>query len=514
MRKNIKSGLLIMLAVVLVFSQVSVLSFADNNKNNGNNGRGNNLKDYNYDTDYDKNYDYDYFLNRINDEDRAELRERLKLMVSFGDGNWLGLPSGMEKKGYLPYGLSKRYTHGDFPYGLAKKIRDFHCGDYDSSQTLEAIQNLIVSAQTKLAVENTKVYLTDAKVKLQVALVAAQTFVTNFNSDQVNLIKTEYDKLKSAIQEFDNSEIVSGDYMTNLKVILADLTIYKANYYDKLLPAKKTVLDNLIASITSYTVVDSSLLLTLGVYNDFVLNADQFKDHLDKLKALVSEAEALLYVDPTLAIKVFKNTEGTSTGSYLVGSNLALETTIKTTQDFIAAYSSESVPVIENTYYTLNMAISTFKNSIILGDDDIATLTMVQVELKAYYDTFYVAVTNPLTTLDALITDMQTYIDKTNPLTQTKFNYFLDASKVYIKDLYDAIKVELQNQLDVANALLVDTTNTYGDTERAQLLNKVTLADAYLNGTSHKYEILKNYIVDLEALIDAFEATAVLVVTP
>ncbi len=510
MRKNIKSSLLILLAVVLVFSQLSVLSFADNNKNN-NNGNGNSSRDNKYDKDYDHDYN---FFNKISETDRAELRERLNLMVSFGDGNWLGLPSGMEKKGYLPFGLSKRYSHGDFPYGIAKRIKDFHYGDHDSSQTLDTLKNLIVTAQTKLAVENTKVYLSDAKVKLQAALVITQNFVTNYNANQANAIKTEYDKLKAAILLFDNSEIVAGDYITSLKSILSDLTIYKANYYSKLLPAKKVELDNLIASITSYTVVNSTLVLTLGTYNDLVKQSDAFKDHLSKLQGLVNETEALLYVDPSAAVKVFKNTEGTVAGNYLSGSNLTFQAAIKVAKDFIAAYKNESVTVIENNYYTLNMAMGTFNNSIILGADDLATIAMVKVELKAYYDTYYVAVTNPLTALNALMNDMQTYIDKTNPLTQTKLNYFLDASKVYIKDLYDAIKAELQVQINLANDALLDATHTYGDVERASLLNKVTLADAYLKGTSHNYETLKSYIVDLGALIDAFEATAVLVVTP
>ncbi|GAB6108737.1 hypothetical protein [Fusibacter bizertensis] len=519
MRKNIKSSLMILLAVVLIFSQLSVLSYAGNN-----NGKGNNPKDYKYDNDHDYDYEHDYDYNKnynydencpypIDDETKAELRERLNLMVSFGEGNWLGLPSGMEKKGYLPFGLAKRYANGDFPYGLAKKIRDFNCWDDDSSQTLDALKNLIVTAQTKLSVENTKVYLPNSKEKLQVALVAAQNFVTNYSASQVNTIKAEYDKLKAAIQLFDNSEIVSGDYITSLKVILTDLTIYKANYYDKLLPAKKTELDNLIAVISSYTVSNSTLVLTLGTYNSLVTQAEVFKDHLDKLKSLITEAETLLYVDPSATVKVFKNIEGTSPGNYLSGSNLALQTAIKVAKDFIAAYKNEGVTVIENNYYALNMAISTFNKNIILGEDDLATLTMVQVELKAYYDTYYVAVSNPLTTLKTLIDEMQTYIDKTNLLTQAKLNIFLDASKVYIKDLYDAIKAELQIQIDIANNALLDTTHTYGDTERALLLNKVTLADAYLKGTSHKYETLKGYITDLKALIDAFKATAV-IVTP
>ena len=517
MRKNIKSSLMILLAVVLVFSQLSVLSYAGNNNNNG---KGNNSRDYKYDNDddhdynYDKNYNYNEdCLYPIDDETKAELRERLNLMVSFGEGNWLGLPSGMEKKGYLPFGLSKRYSNGDFPFGLAKRIRDFHCWDDGSSQTLDTLKNLIVTAQTKLAVENTKIYLPDSKEKLQVALVSAQNFVTNYSESQANTIKTEYDKLKAAIQLFDNSEIVSGDYITNLKVILTDLTIYKANYYNKLLPAKKTELDNLIALISSYTVADSTLVLTLGTYNSLVTQAEVFKDHLDKLKSLITEAETLLYVDPNATVKVFKNIEGTSPGNYVVGSNLTLQTAIKVAKDFIAAYTNEGVTIIENNYYALNMAIGTFNKNIILGEDDLATLAMIQVELKAYYDTYYVAVSNPLTTLKALIDEMQTYIDKTNLLTQAKLNIFLDASKVYIKDLYDAIKAELQIQIDIANNALLDTTHTYGDTERALLLNKVTLADAYLKGTSHKYETLKGYITDLKALIDAFKATAV-IVTP
>ena len=70
-------------------------------------------------------------------------------------------------------------------------------------------------------------------------------------------------------------------------------------------------------------------------------------------------------------------------------------------------------------------------------------------------------------------------------------------------------------QVELGNKALVDPTDAYGDTERALLLNKVTLADAYLKGTTHTYENLKSYIVDIKALLEAFEATAVaVVVTP
>ena len=499
MKKNLKPMVMILMALVLVISQVSVVTFADNN------GRGNSWK-----ADADKSQvkeeekDEFEYRNQVTEETKAELRERLKLMVSLGDGNWLGLPEGLAKKGYLNYGLSKRYANGDFPFGLAKKIKDFRYGDYDSEQSLDSFKALIASAKTRLSTENTKVYLAGAKDQLQIAVANAETFVTNYNSSKANLIKTEYNKLLNAIKLFDNSEIVTGTYIDNLKVLYNDLLIYKANYYSKLTPAKQGVLDNLIAEINNYIKATSPSVLTLGIYNELFEKADSFKDQLDQLKELIDSAEALLYVNPDVTPLVFKHVEGVLPGNYLVGSNLTLQAAIATASTFVANYSNQTVATIENEYFKLWTAMEAFKNNIVLGEDDLLTLAAVKIELQAYYETYYVEGTNPLTSLVALINDIQTYLDKTNPLTQAKLNYFLDASKVYIKDLYDAVKLELQAQINMSNALLTDVNYINNDVTRTNLQAKVTAATNYLNGSTHKYNELKTYISELDSLNTAF----------
>ncbi|OJV66853.1 MAG: hypothetical protein BGO41_05410 [Clostridiales bacterium 38-18] len=497
MKKNLKPMVMILMALVLVISQVSVVTYADNN------GRGNSFK-----TDTDKSQikekDKFEYRNQITEETKAELRERLKLMVSLGDGNWLGLPDGLAKKGYLNYGLSKRYSKGNFPYGLAKRIKDFRYGDYNSEQSLETLKALISSAKTKLSSENTKVYLAGSKEKLQLAVTSAEAFVTSYNSSKSYSIKTEYNKLLSAIKLFDNSEIVSGAYLDNLKVLYNDLLIYKANYYSKLTSVKQVALDNLIAEINNYIKVSSPSVLTLGIYNDLLVKAEAYKDQLDQLKGLIDSAETLLYVNPEVTPLVFKQVEGILPGNYLTGSNLTLQAAITASKAFVSSYSNQTVATIENEYYKLWSAMEVFKNNIVLGQDDLTTLASVKIELQAYYETYYVEGTNPLTALVALINDIQTYLDKTNPLTQAKLNYFLDASKVYIKDLYDAVKLELQAQINMSNTLLTDVNYINTGVTRTDLQAKVTAATLYLNGTTHKYNELKTYISELDSLNTAF----------
>ena len=491
--KNLKKVLAISLSAMLVMTQVSSMAFASNGKSKD--------KDK-YDHDQNKSEISNKY--NVTDAERTELREKLKIMVSFGEGNWLGLPEGMAKKGFLNHGLSKKYNRGDFPYGIAKKIKDFRYGDYHDQISLEDLQKLIVAAEVKISTENTKVYLTGAKEKLSAAIVVAKTAAA---SPTLIDIKAVYHTLKTAIFEFDNQELVSVE---PLKVLVVKLDAYKTNYYTKLSPAQKETLDKLIVSINAYIVPNPVKPLTLGVYNDIMKTAKMFEDNIQRLKDLVTEAEALLYKDPKAVTPEFKQVEGVLAGQYLAGSNLALQNVIVSTKAFINEYNAQSVVTIDSKFNVLKTAMLTFSGNIVLGTEDLNILLLVQYELQAYYDTNY-KVETPLVAVKALLDDMKLYTTGAKALYQTKFVELLDGSKAYIKDLYDAIKLELQAQINMGVVLLTDVAHVYGDAQRAILLASVTSAQNYLAGTTHKYDVLKAHIMTVENAITAFKAS---IVTP
>jgi len=504
LKSLMKTGTVVMLALVLILTQTAVVTFADNN------GKGNNQSKTEFNkSDKDKDDKYDDHGNHrdIDDATKAELRERLQMMVSFGEGNWLGLPQGLHKKGFLPYGLAKRYSKGDFPFGLAKRIKDFNWDDHDTQVNLDTLKTLIASSETLIS-QTGKTYLDGAKVKFQAAIDVAKKFVAEYTASKSGLAKNEYTKLKTAMFEYTNSEILEATKVTELSTLLAKLTVYKANYYAKLTDVKKLALDNLMIQIGLYVPAVPTRPLTVGIYNEIIEKAKAFEDHLDRLRALVTETEALLYKDPAAALKEFKNTEGVLAGNYLAGSNVALENALILAKNFIKNFTSESVSTIELNYSALSTAIQTFKNNIILTDEDIATLLLVQNELQAYYDKNFKPET-PLTALNNLLVDMKSVTTKAVPLTQVKLNTLLDASKTYIKDLYDQIKAELTVQINLANALLTDATKTYGAAERTALTNAVAAAQLYLNGTTHKYDVLKSHMTTVTEAMSAFSATGV-----
>lgn len=489
---NHKKIIAVSLSALLVLTQLSTQSFASKGKPEDKGGHKPHQN-----TEISEKY-------KLTETERAELREKLKIMVSFEGGNWQGLPDGMAKKGFLNFGLSKKYMRGDFPFGLAKRIKDFRYGDYHDAITLEDLQTLIASAEAKVAVTNTKVYVTGAREALTSAITAAKTAIANPTTID---LKTVYNTLKKAIFDFDNLEIVS---IEPLKVLLVKLEAYKANYYSKLSPAKKEALDKLIVNINTYLVVNPVKPLTLGAYNEIVTAAKMFEDNLQKLKDLVTEAEALLYKDPKATTLEFKQVEGLLPGQYLVGSNQTLLSVITATKTFITEYNAQSVVTIESKYTGLKSAMTTFSGNLILGVEDINILLMVQYELQAYYDANYKPET-PLLPVKALLEEMKIYTTGVQPLYQAKYVALLDGSKTYIKDLYDAIKLELQAKINMGVALLTDVTHVYGDAQRAVLLSAVNNSQSYLLGTTHKYDVLKSHIITLDNAITAFKAS---VVTP
>ena len=500
MKKVIKSGIVVMLSAVIILSQVAPMSFADNNNGNG---KQNIEKKSNANKNDDKKMDKKEYDPKL----KAELREKLQIMYRFGDdGMWSNLPSGMFKQGYLNYGLAKRYFNGQFPYGLAKKLKDFKYDEHHAVQNIEDLNKLIVSAKTKLAPANTKVYTADAKTLLQAAITKAEAFVVAYVPTQEKDIKVQFEALKKAMVAFDNSEIVSGTYITDLNALLVKLNLYKTTYYSKLTDAKKVSLDALIANIVQYTTATPVKVLTLGAFNEIMTEAKKYEDHMIKLDTLIAEIEAFLYVDPAAAIKVRKVVEGTAEGNYAAGSIAKIEAAVVVAKSFSDSYLKESVSQIDTKYNTLNKAFTTFKDSVVLGIVHLDTLKLLRDELQVYYNLNFVAVTKPLTELAALIAEMNPIIatPSVNPLTKAKLAAFMDASKNYIKDLYDPLKVELSAKIVAANAVWAVEAKAGAVDEKATLLTTITAAQTYLSGTTHTYANFYIHINAIQAAMTAY----------
>lgn len=493
-----KTGIVVMLALVLILSQTAVVTFAGNNGNgNGNNNSNTMVKDTKNKTDkFDDKYG-------VNEATRAELRERLQIMVDFSDGTWAGLPEGMFKKGFLPYGLAKRYAKGDFPYGLAKRMHDFNYDDHQEVMNIETFKALIVSADALY--NDTKSYVPAEKVKFAAAIAAAKTFADAYVPTKSGLVKTEYNKLKTAMTNYMNNEIITVAKEAELTLLLQQLNAYKVKYYGTVANAK---LDALITLVDYYVPADVNRPLTVIVYNEIIEKAKAFEDHMDKLKGLITEAETMLYVDPKAATLVFKNVEGSAPGNYLVGSNNELAAKINVAKLFVLNYTTQPTVKIEEQYTALKVAIKTYEDSKVLSLNDIQTLAMVQKELQAYYDKNKTEA-NPLTALQTLINEMKKYTDLTNParlpLTQPILNGFLDASQTYVKDLYVQVKALLANKIAEANLNVLDPN--FDSAKRLELKAVVVLAETYMAGTTFTYDGLMAHVTAIDTAVNGMVKT-------
>lgn len=492
---------MILMALVLVISQVSVVTFADNN------GRGNSWK---VDTDKSKETKIEY-KNQVSEEAKIELREKLRLMVRV-DGTWLGLPEGLYKKGYLNYGLSKRYASGNFPYGLAKRIGDFRYGDHEEDQDLESLAALIKIAEAKITVANasetTKKYLPDSIKNLQSAVNEAKTFVENYDESKFKLIQAAYNKLNEAIRVFDNNEIIGESYdayWTALETTHTKLLAYQTAYGDKLTLTKKNALSALILEIENYLKPNSTLVLTMGIFNNLQERATAFEDLLAVLEGKIEAAYKMLYVDPAADPLVFNAKEGTAPDEYLVGTNASLISAITDAEKFVKNYTSQTTNLIQKQIDTLTAAMNVYEGNLILGVDDVNILKDILLELEDYYNREYDAQNNPLTNLSQLMIDIKAYTQGTLLLTKGVQADLLDRSNVYLVDLYKIIENDLKTlSLEASASLAESKYETYNGPSRPALVSKVNEAIAYLALSTKTYEGLTALVTSLEDLKSEF----------
>lgn len=495
MRKVMKSTLVIMLTLALILTQVSMVTYADNGKgNSNNNGKGNSVTIQN--------------KIQVSEQTRLELREKIRMMVSFGEGNWEGIPEGMMKKGYLPYGLAKRYMNGDFPYGLAKRIKDFQLGQEKPPVDIEVLKALIVTANGKLVNVDAAKYLPGAVTEFQAAIKVADDFVKAYTSAKSGEVKAQIDKLKAAIVKFDNSLIMLN---SALQPTLDLLKAYKTIYGNNLTTVKLAALNTLIADIEAYTVTGSTKVLTVGLYNDLLKRAKEFEDQLLVLKNYIAVVKAKLYVDPADLTKGFKNAEGTEPGKYLVGSNEALKTALLTAELFVATYKDEPVIKITQAMTALQNAEKAFDNNLVLSAEEKATLKLVRDELFAYYTNYYKPVTNPLTALKALIDKIDLHFATVNPkpYTQGDKTYYYDLIPTYLSDIYTQVKAEIVALVAKADAMLLwtltDAEIAVVTPQKNALKTARDAADAASKLASPTYTVLNTAYQNLDKAMVDFE---------
>lgn len=499
MRKRLKSGLVIALTMVLILSQISMVTFADPGKSNNGNSKDNGQ--------------VVMTKAKVTPAQKQELRERLKMMFEIGGGTWAGIPEGLANRGFLPYGLAKKYMNGDFPYGLAKRIHDFKFPDQEDGVEVDwkLFDALVLSAKTLIAgAEATPpqaVYVTGALNTFKLAVAAADKFKVDNEEATVAQITAQYNLLDAAIKTFKGFEVLGAEYVTNLKLVLVELEAYQTKYFSKLSPAEQAALVNLITEIKTYTREVDPLVLIMKDYQRMVELSKKYEDHLELLKALIVDAEKLIYVDPAANPKVLKDIIGLDPFEYSQASVDALKSAIAIAQNFVDTYTTQKPNVIDAKYDALVKSIDTFKLSVNVDLGVVATFKLILNELNVYYGV------TPTVALDTIIDEMQAVVDHlaTVPLTQAVYNKYFDKAEDYIKDLYDGIKAVLNAKITEAKGILSSYETTYTEAQKT-LLNdvkvalevKVAAAVDYLKGTTFTYADLKMHNDALVAAIKAF----------
>jgi len=494
MRKVMKSTLVIMLTLALILTQVSMVTYADNGKgNSNNNGKGNSITIQN--------------KVQVSEQTKLELREKIRMMVSFGQGNWEGIPNGMMKKGYLPYGLAKRYMNGDFPYGLAKRIKDFQLGQEKPPVDIEVLKALIVTAKGKLVGKAPAEYLPNEYANFEKAIDEADSFVKNNLTPKSTDVKIQIEKLKAAILKFENSKYIPNSDLTTL---YNQLKAYNENYGSKLTVTKLQILTNLIAEI-KLIIESPTNVLTVGKYSEILSKAKAFEDPLLALKDKIEAIKVKIYIVPNALSPVLKSNEGIDPGKYLVGSYKALENELLKAILFVKNYSSEPVVKITQVMTDLQNAEKAFDNNLVLSLEEKTTLKSVRDELFAYYTNYYKPVTNPLTALKALIDkiDLHFTIVNPKPYTQGDKTYYYDLIPTYLSDIYTQVKAEIGALVVKADAMLIwtltDAEVAVVTPQKNALKTARDAADAASKLASPTYTVLNTAYQNLDKAMVDFE---------
>lgn len=410
----------------------------------------------------------------MNEGDEEALREQLRFTMLNGEG----LPYGLAKRMELPPGLQMLFERGTLPYGIAKKLMDNYYPVPGKKTDLEVLEALIVTADAKVEVAVAADYkggITTINT-FKAAIVVAKDFVDEYVETQKSLIKPEIDKLKAAMKVFDDAKFVP-EKLDEVKAILAKLMIYKTSYFDVLTPEKQVDLTNLIAFINTFTRTNDPVKLTKGDYDKIVLEAKLFSDPL-----------TLLYVNLDLAKDLLEEDEA----DYLPGAHVKLEIAIDDVEDFLVGKTTSAliliVDEVKDHNENLVEAIEIFKDSELLGDAELAVLENLMASLQDIYDT------TPSYNLSKLINKIDEYVDEEKVLTVGVYSDLLEASKVYISNLYVYLVAELEALIVDAEADMVDSTNVVAKAELVILIDEI---EDYIDAEDYEYEVLVAFYNEL-----------------
>lgn len=422
----------------------------------------------------------------MNEGDEEALREQLRFTML----NSEGLPYGLAKRMELPPGLKMLFLRGTLPYGISKKLMDNYYPLPGKKTDLEVLEVLIDTANSKATVALPKDYegglatINDFKDAIE----EARDFVEGYNEAKKAEIKTEIDKLRAAMKEFDDLKYMGETELTILKEIEIRLNVYQDRYEEYLSDAKNLELQTLIDFINTFTKIDSTVKLTKGEYDSILMQEKAFKDPLIVLYNKITESKILLYKDITKSPLVFKETEGTDPGEYLPGSNVTLKNAIKVAEDFVVYHTTQSLIKInvqvEAQVKTLNTAMETFKGNEILGSAELSVVQMIIDILEEKFDKPY------STKLNTLITDLKFYDAKPALFTVAVYDDLLDRSQDYIADLFDSIILQLDELIIEAKADLVDAP---ASAQKTILLALIAEIEDYIGDEEYKYEELVAY---------------------
>lgn len=422
--------------------------------------------------------------------------EALKEQLRFTMLNKEGLPYGIGKRLELPPGLQMLFDRGTLPYGIAKKLMDNYYPLPGKKTDIEALQALIVTANSKVSAALVTEYKGGATTinTFKVAIIAAELFADNYDETQKSLVKPEIDKLKAAMKVFDDAKFVP-EKLDDVKIILAKLLIFKTNYYTVLTDEKQNELNVLIAFITTFTRDASPVELTKGDFDKIVLEAKAFNDPLTALNNKITEAKILLYKDITSLNLEFKVFEGTTQGTYLPGSNAALKNAITVAETFVASQSLITTKAqMEAQVKTLNTAMKTFEGNKILGSAELSVVQMIIDILVKENNTPY------STKLNTLINDLKFNVANPALFTVAAYDNLLDRTEYYINDLFDSIVAELEALIVDAKEEMLISTNVAAKAALVILIDEV---EDYIDAEVYKYVELVAFNNELVVAINA-----------
>lgn len=493
MKRFIRTGLVLSLALIMTISQATMVGFAANG-NNGN-GKGN-IKQNEIKV-----------KTQVTEQAKAELRERLRVMIAIGGGTWDGIPEGMAKKGYLPYGLAKRYMNGSFPYGLLKRMPNFQFGNQTENKNLINLKNLISSAEYRLSDYNNKTYENQeaTKAALLSAINAAKVIAQKSSPTEIE-VKNAYDALKAAVELFDGKELVGTQKLNDLKKIEKELLLYKSMLVIDITKPDEVAhlakLNALIEKVQKYIGVDNAKL-TLSIYNEIEKEAELFKNYLQPLKDLVKKVEAFVLAN----VKV-----GTAPGEYQLVDVTKINDEVAIAKAVIAANPPKSILEVEAAFKRLDAAFDVFQLKIILGTENLNIFKMLYAELEDAYGRLSAGTAK--TKLAEILAEMTPYKDGTKPLTQEVLNKYLDAASAYLPDLYAAIKASINSLVIDANVMLDAYETTVSEFSEAyksyMLMFKTNLIDVkvtvkgYIDGSDTTYSGLNQAKANIESAIAKF----------